>query len=316
MHAPPASVARHGAARCGFYSVSLATIFPEHLVTVSDATLRAALHTASRRLGTVSETPRVDAEWLLSLATGLTRGQIRAREEATLDRTAARRFDALVARRAQGEPIAYILGEWEFWSLPLTVSPAVLIPRPETELLVECALRYLPTHTPAEVLDLGTGSGAVAIALAVERPLARITAVDRSAAALEIAAHNVARHALGRIELRESDWFARLAGRRFDVIVANPPYVAVDDPALEASVALYEPATALLAGVAGLDAIEALVAGAPSHLLAGGALLLEHGAAQGPAVRKLFECAGFERVATARDLAGHERITVATLADQ
>ncbi|HSN70366.1 MAG TPA: peptide chain release factor N(5)-glutamine methyltransferase, partial [Steroidobacteraceae bacterium] len=204
------------------------------------------------------------------------------------------------------------LGEWEFWSLPLTVSPAVLVPRPETELLVELALARVPPGRPVEVLDLGTGSGAIAVALAVERPLARITAVDRSAAALEVAARNVARHAPGRIELRESDWFARLAARTFDVIVGNPPYVAVDDPSLEASVGAYEPATALLAGVTGLDALEAIVAGASSHLVPGGALLLEHGDMQGAAVRRLFASAGLEHVTTHVDLADHERVTSGT----
>ena len=309
MHAPPASVARHDAARCGFYSVSLATIFPEHGVTGRDATLRDALHTASRRLATVSATPRVDAEWLLAQATGLTRGQIKAREELPLDARAAHRFDALLARRAEGEPIAYILGEWEFWSLPLEVTPAVLIPRPETELLVECALARLPVDLPTTVLDLGTGSGAIAIAIARERPTARVTAVDRSADALTVAARNVARHAPGRVELLASDWFESIAGRRFGMIVGNPPYVADDDPALEAEVAAYEPSTALLAGSAGLDAITAIVAGAAAHLETGGALLLEHGSSQGAAVRQLFMSAAFTHVTTLRDLAGHERVT-------
>jgi len=282
-------------------------------VTLAPSTFHAALHTATAALAKTSETPRRDAELLLAHATGLTPGQIRAREQSTLDASCSRRLQAAIARRVRGEPIAYILGEWEFWSLPLEVTPDVLVPRPETELLVELALaRFAATESRA-VLDLGTGSGAIAIAIASERPHASVTAVDRSSAALAVAARNVERHVRGRVELIESDWFEQLAGRRYDLIVGNPPYIATADPALEANVAAHEPALALFAGRAGLDALEAIVTAAPRHLECGGSLLLEHGHAQDAAVRARFHAAGYAGVVTTSDLAGHARVTAGVI---
>jgi release factor glutamine methyltransferase len=209
----------------------------------------------------------------------------------------------LLARRARGEPIAYLVGTKGFWSLELEVTSGVLIPRPETELVVELALARLGDTD--RVLDLGTGSGAIALAIAKERPRCRVTASDVSATALDIARHNAARLSLDA-RFIESDWFSAIEGR-FDVIVCNPPYVAADDPHLGALV--YEPRGALVAGHDGLGALRRVIADAPQHLVESGALIVEHGSTQGTAVRELFARAGFVAIATHRDLAGHERVT-------
>jgi release factor glutamine methyltransferase len=186
----------------------------------------------------------------------------------------------------------------------------VLIPRPETERLVECALARLPADRPCDVLDLATGSGAVALAIAAERPLARVLATDLSEAAVDTAQGNAAQLGLdGRVEVRAGAWFAPAAGRRFEVIVSNPPYLAAADPRVAPEVRRYEPPQALFAGTDGLEALRAVVGGAPDHLVPGGWLLAEHGDTQGAAVRELFAAAGFEQVQTHRDLAGRERCT-------
>ena len=213
-----------------------------------------------------------------------------------------------VRRRRAGEPVAYITGEREFFSLAFRVTPAVLIPRPETELLVEAALASIPADAPARVLDLATGSGCVAVAIANERPGAQVTATDVSREALAVARENAKRHGT-RIDLVESDWFAALAGRRFDLIVANPPYVAEDDPHLAAGDLRFEPRAALVAGPKGLDCIETIVEQAIHHLRAGGRLLFEHGYDQAPCARALLAAAGYGDIVTRRDLAGIERVS-------
>jgi release factor glutamine methyltransferase len=232
----------------------------------------------------------------------------RARQPVPAD--VAARFAAICARRAAGVPVAYLLGRREFWSMPFEVSPDVLVPRPETELLVERVLNNV--HAPrAEVVDLGTGSGAIAIALAHERPAWSVTATDVAPAALEVARRNGQRLAIGRIEFLPGDWYEPLAGRRFDAIASNPPYVASDDPALQDDGVRHEPRGALTPGGDGLSALAILIDGAPEHLKPGGWLLLEHGATQGAAVRGKLVARGFAHVTSHRDLAGHERISEA-----
>jgi release factor glutamine methyltransferase len=277
--------------------------------TDAGATLAAVMHTAELELARVSAAPRLEAELLTAHATGADRRQLRALGARELDRATLARHDTLLARRIAGEPIAYILGEWEFWSLALEIGPDVLVPRPETEHLVACALAHIAPAEETRVLELGTGSGAIALAIARERPHARVTATDRSRAALAIAARNCARHGLTRIELLDSDWFAALEGRRFDLIVSNPPYVALDDPDVSPEVACWEPAEALFAGPSGLEAIELIATGSRRHLESGGTLLLEHGARQGDAVRDLLAGHGYTDIGTSRDLAGRDRVT-------
>ena len=221
---------------------------------------------------------------------------------------ATSRFLALVARRAAGEPAAYILGRKGFWTLELSVSPAVLVPRPETELLVERALT-LDLRAEAGVADLGTGSGAIALALASARPRWRIVATDISAAALTVARANAAALGLARVELIEGDWLACLSARRFQLILSNPPYVAASDPALHQPELMREPRLALVAADAGLAALLVIIRTAPGHLEPGGWLLLEHGATQAAAVAGALVARGFAQVRSHRDLAGCERMT-------
>ena len=241
-----------------------------------------------------------DRAWLVAHA-----GDVLARDEADL-------FFALAKRRRAGEPVAYLTGVREFWGLPLAVSPAVLIPRPETEALVELALSRLPADRDVRVLDLGSGSGAVALALAHERPRARVLATDVSAAALAIAGDNARRLKLGNVDFVQSDWYAGLPaaeyGRAFDLIASNPPYVAALDPHLADGDVRFEPQQALTPGRGGLEAIRAIVAGAPDRLVTGGTLAVEHGYDQADAVRALFDAAGFTAIVAARDLAGLARV--------
>lgn len=252
---------------------------------------------------------RRDAEILLAHAWKLTRGQLLARAGEPVPAPVAAEFARLAARRAAGEPVAYLLGRREFWSLDFEVGPAVLVPRPETELLVERVLANVTADT-ANVADLGTGSGAIAIALAHERPRWRVTGTDISEAALAIARRNGERLAGSRVEwLAGTDWLATLAGRRFDAIASNPPYIAGDDPVLQGDGLRHEPAIALTPGGDGMSALLTLINGSPGHLAAGGWLLLEHGATQGPPLRDALVARGFTHVTSHRDLAGHERVT-------
>lgn len=272
--------------------------------SAGEMSLRQALDAAVAQLAAASESPRLDAELLLAQVLGLSRGQLLARGEQVLDGGRRRQYAQLLRRRAAGEPVAYLTGRRGFWTLDLEVSPAVLVPRPETELLVEWGLELLQERPAPEVLDLGTGSGAIALALASERADARVLATDRSEAALAVARANAARLGL-HLEFARGDWFEACIGRRFELIVSNPPYVAGDDPRLAALQA--EPRTALTPGGDGLGALRCIVAAAPGFLRGGGRLLLEHGAGQGAAVRALLAAAGFTDVRTRRDLAGHER---------
>jgi release factor glutamine methyltransferase len=271
----------------------------------------ALLSEGGARLARVADHPRQEAEILLGAALGRSRAWLLAHgDERILDCDATDVYEAHVTRRARGEPIAYILGAKEFWSLTLAVTPAVLIPRPETELAVELALERLPAAAVRRVLDLGTGSGAIALALAHERPQARIVGTDVADEAIEVARRNAASHGLGNVEFRAGSWYDAVAGERFDLVVSNPPYIATDDPRVEREVRLFEPPGALYSGADGLDAVRSIIAGAAAHLAPGGGLVLEHGDHQGEDLRRLLGQHGFERVTTHRDLAGRDRCTV------
>jgi release factor glutamine methyltransferase len=274
---------------------------------VSAAPLRELLAAATQRLAEVSETPRLDAELLLAAALERPRSYLHAWPERVPEPDRATRFFAWLDRRQAGEPIAYLLGRREFWSLELEVTPDTLIPRPETELLVELALERLPADRTCALADLGTGSGAIALALAVERPRARIVATDLGPAALTVARRNARRLNIGNIEFREGDWCAPLVGERFDLLVSNPPYIAATDPHWRQGDLRFEPATALVAGEDGLDALRSIVAQAPAYLWAGGWLLLEHGYDQGEAVPTLLLQRGFVEVSDHRDAANLSR---------
>lgn len=262
------------------------------------------LRAAAARIG------RTDAEPLLLHALGRERAWLFAHARDPVAPAVAAAFAALVARREAGEPVAYLTGRRGFWTLDLAVSPATLIPRPETETLVELALERVDDEAGRRIADLGTGSGAIALALASERPRAQVVAVDLSAAALQVARANAAAHALDNVAFRQGSWLAPLAGQRFDLIASNPPYIAEDDPHLGQGDLRHEPATALASGRDGLDAIRAIAAAAPGHLLPGGWLLLEHGWDQGEAVAALLRARGFVEVATHRDLEARDRVTL------
>jgi len=241
---------------------------------------------------------------------GCDRAWLMAHAGDALSRDAAQAFFALAKRRRDGEPVAYLTGRREFWGLDLTVTPAVLIPRPETETLVEVALARLPVDRGVRVLDLGTGSGAIALALAHERPQAEILATDVAPEALDVARGNAARLAIGNVTFLRSDWYAGVPPDRYDAIVANPPYIALGDPHLREGDLRFEPRGALASGVTGLSALATTVGGARDRLVPGGFLAVEHGFDQGDAVRKLFEASRFVAVEASRDLAGIWRVVV------
>jgi release factor glutamine methyltransferase len=271
--------------------------------------IAALLHAAAARLA-AGGSPRLDAEVLLAAVLGVGRGALYARAAEPLDASSAARFQALVERRAAGEPLAYLSGQREFWTLTLTVTPAVLVPRPETELLVERALALLDAG-PADVADLGTGSGAIALALASERPQWRLLATDVSAAALAVARANAARLGYRNVEFRQGVWCAPLAGRSFRLIASNPPYIAAGDPALSDPALRHEPAFALTPGPTGLEALTAIATQARAHLATGGHLLLEHGADQAASLAQRLVALGYAHVRCQRDLAGLDRVTEA-----
>ena len=272
-------------------------------------TLVAALREATERLKS-SDSPRLDAELLLAHVLQRDRSYLSSHPEVRLDGTQSTHYAELTAARARGEPIAYLTGKREFWSLDLNVTADTLIPRPETELLVEQSLARIPLAADWDILDLGTGSGAIALALAKERPRCRIVATDLSARSLSVAESNATRLGLTNLEFIRGDWLTPLAARRFHLIVSNPPYMALSDPHLSQGDLRFEPKQALASGADGLDDIRRIVVGAPSHLHADGMLMLEHGYAQGPQVRGLLQTAGFDRVRSMRDLSGHERVSM------
>jgi release factor glutamine methyltransferase len=282
------------------------------------ATVAGLLDEATARiaaaLGLEKREARLEARVLAAFAWNVSPAWMIAHDTDALNEGQATQFEALLGRRLAGEPIAYLTGTREFYGRPFQVSPDVLIPRPDTELLVELALARLPPEQPMEVLDLGTGSGCIAITLALERPLARVTAVDRSVDALAIAQHN-ADKLNARVDFLTSDWFGALAERRFDLIVGNPPYIAAADPHLARGDVRFEPLTALAAGHDGLDDLRQLTATACAHLKPGGTLLLEHGYDQAGAVRALLLDNGIPHPQSWADLAGIARVSGGNLSE-
>lgn len=266
------------------------------------------LRFAVRQLQGCSDSAQLDAEVLLATLLQKPRAHLIAFGEAPLPPALAQRYQSWLARRAGGEPLAYITGQREFWSLPLRVTPAVLVPRPETELLVQRALELWPEPV-AEVADLGTGSGAIALACASERPDWRITATDISAAALEVATANARWLQLDHVQFVQGSWFEPLGQRRFQLLLSNPPYVSADDPALASL--RFEPAVALGSGSDGLEALRQICSQARGHLQPGGWLVLEHGATQAAALATLLVSHGYAHVRCHPDLAGLDRVTEA-----
>jgi len=272
-------------------------------------TVRSLLEAARRRV----DPP--EAELLLAHALGHPRGWLYAHVDDEVADVDAARFEHLLMRRLAGEPVAYLCGRRGFWTLDLAVTPDTLIPRPETERLVELALARLPADRDLQLADLGTGSGAIALALASECRRAAVAATDASAAALAVARANAQEAGLANVSFHLGDWFGALQGRRFDLVASNPPYIAEGDPHLSQGDLRHEPPLALSSGPDGLDAIRAIAADAPAHLLPGGWLLFEHGWAQGEAVRALLHAVGFVDVATHRDLEDRDRVTLGRLPD-
>ena len=276
-------------------------------LTIANALVRA---TAQLQREGDAASAMLDAQLLLAHALSLPRSALLARDADRLQPGHAAALEQLLLRRARGEPLAYITGRKEFWSLSLRVTPDVLVPRPETELLVERALELQPAHE-ARVADLGTGSGAIALALASERPRWRITATDQSAAALAVAESNARALGLANVRFVGGNWFEPLGGERFDLIASNPPYIAAGDRALAAAALRHEPTLALASGATGLEALASLVGGAGAHLATDGWLLLEHGAGQQREVADLLVAQGFRHVRCHADLAGLPRMTEA-----
>jgi release factor glutamine methyltransferase len=271
-------------------------------------TIAALLADARQRLAAVSEAAHLEADVLLADVLTRPRSYLYAWPEKALESALRDRFHSLLERRLQGEPVAYVVGRREFWSLDLAVTPDTLIPRPETELLVELALSVVPWDSPRAVADLGTGCGAIALAIAHERPRARVVATDTSPEALAVAEHNA--RCLGlELVFCQGDWYGALGSQRFDTIVSNPPYLATRDPHLQRGDVRFEPVTALVAGQDGLAAIRTLVSGAVAHLNPGGWLFLEHGFDQGQPVLELLRRHGLEAVACHRDAAGRPRVS-------
>ncbi len=259
-----------------------------------------------------SPSAKLDAEWLLAAALGKGTSYLRTWPDREVLPEVEARFAAYLERRRLGEPVAYILGRQGFWSLDLEVAPHTLIPRPDTELLVETALEMLPAG-PADVLDLGTGTGAIALALASERSTWRLTGVDRISEAVTLAARNAQRLGLGNVGFIESQWFSSLAGQRYGLIVSNPPYIPASDPHLLQGDVRFEPSSALVAGGDGLDDIRLIIEQTPTHLLPSGWLILEHGYDQAVAVRTLLFDGGFVDVDSRKDFGGHERVSFGRL---
>jgi release factor glutamine methyltransferase len=277
---------------------------------VSNAlTIRSVLAQTAARIDDVSESGRLDAEILLARAIDMPRSYLFAHPEETIDDATVGRLETTTQLRLSGEPMAYITGVKEFWSLELMVSPATLVPRPETEILVDRALREIPRDADWRILDLGTGSGAIALAIASDRPLCDVTAVDISSDALAVAQQNARQLTISNVSFLEGDWTEPVANQRFKVICSNPPYVSEGDEALAALAA--EPTLALLSGNSGLDAIELLARDCLSIIADSGLLFLEHGATQKDQVAEILKSYGWTSIQCYDDYAGHPRVTCA-----
>ncbi|MDX1455907.1 MAG: peptide chain release factor N(5)-glutamine methyltransferase [Gammaproteobacteria bacterium] len=266
---------------------------------------------AATEIASISDTPALDAELLLAEVMERPRSHFRAWPDRKIPPSEVERFEALVARRCLGEPIAYLLGHREFWSLTLAVTPETLIPRPDTEQLVEAALEKIPGSERCRIVDLGCGSGAIALALASERPFAEVTAIDASPGALRVATDNARINSIDNVVFLESDWWSGLGQQRFDIVVSNPPYIRVDDPHLERGDLRFEPREALVAGDDGLDAYRDILTGLDQHLEPGGWLLLEHGHDQADALAELLANQGLEDIRCIQDLGSNDRVTLA-----
>lgn len=282
-------------------------------MTTLDLVLRAARAALITTLALEPEVAALEAAVLLGQVLNQSRAYLLAHPEMELDDASLTPFATLLQRRLHGEPIAYLLGQREFYGFEFSVTPDVLIPRPETELLVELALERIPPDQALQVLDLGTGSGAIALSIAKLRPQAQITAVDCAPGALSIARHNALRLGCTSIKILESDWFSALdITHPFDLIVSNPPYIAIGDPHLTRGDVKSEPALALLGGIEGLDAIRHIVFKARSYLRDSGCLLFEHGYDQGAACREILHSHGWQQIASYADLSGWDRVSGGT----
>ena len=282
----------------------------------NQASIEAVLSRAEAALAAGSDTPRLDAELLLAKVLERPRSHFRAWPENPVDPESLASFDELLARRVAGEPVAYLLGERAFWTLDLDVTSDTLIPRPDTERLVEAAIERIPSDSPCRVVDLGTGSGALALAIARERPFADVVAVDKSIPALEIARRNAARNNISNVSFMQSDWWQDLAGETFDIVVSNPPYIRTGDPHLATGDVRFEPRSALVAGEDGLDAIRAILAEIHAHLRPGGWLLFEHGHDQGDAITAMLASEGLENIRCLQDLGGNDRVSIGQIPGQ
>ena len=272
--------------------------------------LKASQQRLSLELAIEADEASVDVRLLLQQVLNVNHAWIISHAEETLSAEQINAFNALFERRLAGEPMAYILGRREFYGLNLKTTSATLIPRPDTEVLVESALAKIPTDIPSNVLDLGTGSGAIALAIASQRAWANITAVDFSEETLQVAQENAASLNFNHVTFIQSSWFDALANLKFDLIVSNPPYIAKDDVHLQQGDLRFEPITALASGADGLDDIRVIVANAPQHLNQNGWLMLEHGYDQADAVSRMLADRGFTQVSHALDLAGIQRVTI------
>jgi release factor glutamine methyltransferase len=271
--------------------------------------IQSLLSNAAATLSTTSETAMLDAEVLLCHCLDKSRSFLRAWPEHRLSPQQIAQFQLLVERRSQGVPVAYLTGQREFWSRNFKVSPDVLIPRPDTELLIELSLSLLPTDRPCKIIDLGTGSGIIAITLAAERPLAQVIACDLSSAALEVARYNAQQINTDNIRFLHSNWFDNIQETGFDLVLSNPPYIADYDPHLHEGDVRFEPSSALISPENGLSDIRLLAEQARLHLKDHGQLLVEHGYSQQTEVQAIFNEFGYQRVNTYADLSGNPRVT-------
>jgi len=276
-----------------------------------EITVSQLLNSLTTLLSEKLDTARLDVEVLICHALNWRRADLYSKGDEILSPESQENISAYINRRLKGEPIAYIVGHQEFWSMPLQVNASTLIPRPETEHLVEEALKKIPLDANYHIADLGTGTGAIALAIAKERPNCYVVAIDVSSEALAVARQNAKSLEIANVELLQSHWFEQLADKQFDLIVSNPPYIAENDPHLTQGDVVFEPDIALSSGLNGLEAIEQIILQGRQHLKDQGWLMLEHGYQQANAVRELFQRENYRNISTISDLAGHERITIA-----